>query len=109
MLKITLMLADNGVIKTITDSNHNGAGVKMEWQRVYKLDSDETHEAKLEFIYDLCENLGLDLGNEFSNNTLKFNVDWGNEYNPTVEELEEKVNSMKAEIKLLTQSLKNIK
>lgn len=109
MLRITLDLADNGVIKTINDDNHNGAGEKMEWQLVYKLDDDPTHDAKLEFIYSLCENLGLDLGNEFSNNTLKFNVDWGNEYDPTIEELEEKINLMKAELKLLTHSLKNIK
>jgi len=109
MVSISLELADNGVIKTIKDDNYNGAGELYEGKRVFEIDVDPTHEKKLEFIYSLCRDLGLDLGNDFSNNVLKFDIGWGNDYNPTVDELEKKVNLMKAEMKLLTSTLKNIK
>ena len=56
MQEITLKIADNGVIKTVTDDNINAAGEKYESVIVY--DFDKGIDDRLNFIKDIyCFNL----------------------------------------------------
>ena len=52
MQEITLKIADNGVIKTVTDDNINAAGEKYESVIVY--DFDKGIDDRLNFIKDIC-------------------------------------------------------
>lgn len=105
MVKITLEVADNGIIKTINDDNSNGAGESLEKKRVYEFDKDIFHENKIKFFYELAEELNIETGNSFEDNNLVMDVDWGNSYNPTTEEIELKIKLLKAEIEFLKQKM----
>lgn len=101
MYKIILEIASNGVIKTITDDNSNGAGEALETKIVHNLNDDaatDFEETNL-FMYELCEDLGIDLGSKNSRRRLSFTTRYGENYELTDEEL-------KAEIKLLSLDLK---
>jgi len=101
MVKITLEVADNGIIKTIYDDNANGAGEPLEKKRVYEFKEDEFHESKIKFFYELADELNIDTGNNYDDNNLVMKLDWGNSYNPTNEEIELKIKLLKLEVDLL--------
>ncbi len=101
MVKITLEVADNGIIKTINDDNSNGAGESLEKKKVYEFDKDEFHENKIKFFYELAEELNIETGNSFENNNLIMDIGWGNSYIPTKEDIELKIKLLKAEIEFL--------
>ena len=105
MVRITLEVADNGIIKTINDDNSNGAGESLEKKRVYEFDKDIFHENKIKFFYELAEELNIETGNSFEDNNLVMDIDWGNSYNPTPEEIELKIKLLKAEIDFLKQKM----
>ncbi len=105
MVKITLEVADNGIIKTINDDNSNGAGESLEKKRVYEFDKDVFHENKIKFFYELAEELNIDTGNSFENNNLVMDIGWGNSYIPTTEDIELKIKLLKAEIDFLKQRM----
>ena len=100
MLNILLELANNGVIKTITDDNINGANADFQSKHAYELaeDSQYNYENTINFLVDLIDDLGLDVGNSFDKKMLSFNIDWGIKYEPTIEELKEKIAFHKKEI-----------
>ena len=101
MYKIILEIASNGVIKTITDDNSNGAGEVLETKVVHNLNDDAAtdYEETGQFMYELCEDLGIDIGSKNSRRRLSFSTEYGEGYVLTEEEL-------KAEIKLLSYNLK---
>jgi hypothetical protein len=70
MITIKLELASNGVIKTVTDNNYNGAGSSHEKRTVYETDNDTNYNNTVRFLYDLSSDLGIDLGNKFSKDVL---------------------------------------
>ena len=61
MQEVNLKIADNGVIKTITDDNINAAGENYESTVVY--DFEKGIEDRINFINDICIDIGLDFGN----------------------------------------------
>jgi len=101
MVKMTLEVADNGVIKTIVDDNSNGAGEPLEKKRVYVFENDEHHIEKIKFFYELADELNIDTGNTFEDNNLVMTLDWGNSYIPTPDEVELKINLLELEIEQL--------
>lgn len=103
MITIKLESADNGVIKTVIDDNINGAGERFESRTVYDLNlNDKKHSQTIKFFYEMCEDLGIDTGNKFSNNNLILSTDWGKSYIP-------KENELKLRIQLLDSELRNAK
>jgi len=108
MISIKLELAENGVVKTIEDDNINGAFAPFQSKKVYELDEDsvEDYINTIRFIVELIDDLGLDIGNSFSNQMLTFDIDWGDKYNPTLEELKEKQKILKDELASLKQTIK---
>jgi hypothetical protein len=109
MVKVIIELASNGVIKTVTDDNINGAGDKLETKTVYEFDEDERiFKKRIQFLDELCEELDIDTGNKFSKYNLKMIVDWGRSYEPTLEEVEEKIKRLTTELKELKSLKKDI-
>jgi hypothetical protein len=109
MIKIKLSNAENGVIKTITDSQYNGADQSVEITKVYEINEDEFYFDKISYLLlDISKDLGFDLGNQFDREQLSFSIDWGEKYLPSLEEVDEKIKDLKDEIKILQTYKKEI-
>lgn len=98
MQEIRLQLADNGVIKTIVDDNINGAGEMFESTNVFEFNEVQ---AKVKFIEELCTDVGLEFGNSKSKFQIRVSHDWGEHYQPTPNEIKEKIEKLQSEIKRL--------
>jgi len=96
MQEINLKIADNGVIKTVTDDNINAAGEKYESIIVY--DFDKGKEDKINFINDICIDVGLDFGNSKQSDQIQVKSDWGNNYKPSSLEIKHKIQELKKEL-----------
>jgi hypothetical protein len=108
MIKVVLELASNGVIKTVADDNINGAGDKYERKTVYDFEKDSTYENRIQFLYDLCEELDVDTGNKFDKLNLNMVTDWGASYMPTENEVDTKILKLSADLKYLKSLKKDI-
>jgi hypothetical protein len=102
MITVEITNASNGLIKKITDTNYNGAGERFEEVIVYQIDNKENQfEAITDFLYDISADLGLDIGSDFSNAQVQIDVDWGENYVPSNEEIDERIKVLQDEIKIL--------
>lgn len=108
MVKVLLEIASNGVIKTVLDDNINGAGDKYERKTVYDFEKDSNYENRIQFIYELCEELGIETGNKFDRLNLVMKTDWGKSYMPSEAEVDNKINKLNAELKYLKSLKKDI-
>ncbi len=110
MIKIKLSNAENGVIKTITDSQYNGADQSVEITKVYEInEDDEMYFDKISYLLlDISKDLGLDLGGQFDREQFSFSIDWGEKYLPSLEEVNERISELKLEIKHLQTYKKEI-
>jgi hypothetical protein len=102
---VTLEIADNGIIKTIIDDNINGAGELFESKTVYDFERHDSLESKIELLYQLSEDIGLDLGNSKQVNQIQITSGWGDEYTPTKEEMNEYISDLEKELKDLKNML----
>jgi hypothetical protein len=109
MITIKLEIASNGVIKTVTDNNYNGAGSNHEKRTVYETENDEEFNNTVRFLYDLSDDLGIDLGNKFNKNVLNFELGWGDKYEPTYDEVKRLVKETSKNLKELRQWEKELK
>jgi hypothetical protein len=111
MIKIQLANAENGIIKTITDNQYNGADQIVDIVKVYEVDEDsESYFDKVaEILTDISKDLGLDLGSNFDSEQMIFDVDWGLAYIPTEEEIDIKIKLLRQEIKDLNELKKELK
>lgn len=100
MVKITLEPAENGIIKRIFDDNYGGSSEKVSSTNVYELDG-ENIESTIEFLYELCEDMGIYTGSKFSKRNLDMSISWGSHYEPSNEEIDQKIGELTAEIELL--------
>jgi hypothetical protein len=101
MIKIELSSASNGVIKRVLDSNTKEDSSSF---KVYEIDSDPNLDSFLgvmELFTDISADLGLDLGSDFDPYQMKFDIDWGEKYVPSEEEIEQKIKSLNLELKKL--------
>ena len=99
MQVITLKVADNGVIKEIKDDNINAGGETYESIRLYEFNDSKS---KLNFIKDLCVDIGLDFGNSRQKNQIQLVDDWGEHYSPSKMEIVEKIKSLQNTIEELS-------
>jgi hypothetical protein len=99
MITIKLEIASNGIIKTVSDDNYNGAGSGKESITVYETDDDPIFSNTSKFLYEVCDDLGVNLGNKFDQTVLNFEVDWGNKYEPGLEELNHTIKSLAYDLK----------
>jgi len=99
MITIKLEIASNGIIKTVSDDNYNGAGSDKESRTVYETDDDPLFSNTSKFLYEVCDDLGVNLGNKFDQTVLNFEVMWGGRYNPNLDELNHVIKSLSNELK----------
>ena len=100
MVKITLEPAENGVIKRISDDNYGGSSEQVSSTSVYELDG-ENIEGTIEFLFELCEDLGIYTGSKFSKRNLDMSISWGSHHEPSDVEIDKKIKELSAEIELL--------
>lgn len=105
MQNIRLELADNGIIKIVEDDNINAAGEVYTSVTVYDFESSNSTESKINFINDLILDSGLELGNSKDKNQIKISVEWGDEYQPSKTEIEEKIKELKGDLKRFEEML----
>lgn len=113
MVKITLQSAANGIIKIVTDDQANGATTKSNTTYVYELDSDEEetigyYESVSKFLTDVANDLGINLGSDYSQNQLMMDVNWGCNYVPNLEEINLRIKSLHSELKVCKEFRKNL-
>jgi hypothetical protein len=104
MIKIQLSNASNGIVKTITDTQYNGADQVAKIVVLYELDEDNQEEYldKVANLFsDLSKDLGLNTGSDFENSKLMHTVDWGDKYMPSIEEIDLRIKDLKEDIKVL--------
>lgn len=102
MITIELKNATNGIIKTVIDTQYNGVDEPIELTTVYELDEDDPVEYFLkiiEFFDNISADLALNLGSDDDKTTLSFDIDWGDRYNPTEEEINRKIKYLQSKIK----------
>ena len=109
MITIKLELASNGVIKTVSDNNYNGAGSNHEKRTVYETEEDENFDATIRFFYELADDLGMNLGNKYDKFVLDFDTEWGSKYEPTHEEVKQLVKDTTQNLKELRKWEKELK
>lgn len=106
-MKITLETAKNGIIKTIEDSNANGAGDAIELKVLYDTEQDEgSFSVTQRFLKEVIKDVGLNTGNVNSDKTLFFGVKWGENFIPTKNDIEKRIKSIQDELEYLHE-LKN--
>ena len=108
MQVITLEIADNGIIKTIIDDNINGAGERFESKVVYDIERHDSIDAKIELLYTLAEDMGVDMGNSKQPDQIKIVSEWGEHYEPrTKKEIQEGITELKDRLEWLERLLAN--
>lgn len=98
MQVITIEIADNGIIKTIVDDNINGAGEKFESKTVYDLERHDSIDSKIELLWTLAEDMGVDLGNSKQAEQIKIISEWGENYTPSKKEATEAIKELQNNI-----------
>jgi hypothetical protein len=106
MQRILLEIADNGIIKTVTDDNINAAGEKFESKVVYDLENGDVVLTKMNMLYELSEDMGMELGNSKQSDQIKIISDWGEHFVPADDELKNKIKDLEEELKSLKGMLK---
>lgn len=101
MVKISLEIADNGVVKTIVDDNFNGAGSQHETKTVYDFEKNN-YKRKIQFFYEIANDLGIETGNKFDKENIIMKLDWGKSYTPTKNEILKKIKTLELEIETLS-------
>jgi|688.fasta_scaffold2252478_1 hypothetical protein len=101
MVKVLLEIASNGVIKTVVDDNINGAGDRYERKTVYDFEKDSNFKNRIQFLFELCEELDIETGNKFDKINLEMKTDWGTSYMPTEGEIDNKIKELNSDLKYL--------
>jgi hypothetical protein len=103
MIKIVLEPARNGVIKKVIDDNHGGGREHFTSTDVYE--SAEGDRSKLShvkrFFFDLCDDLGFAAGSKFDKEVLDIKIIWGTHYEPTANDISQKIKRLKSELREL--------
>jgi hypothetical protein len=112
MIKINLQNASNGVIKTVIDNQYNGANQTAEIIKVYEIEeeSSETYFDRVsELLFDIARDLCLYTGSEVGPIKMDIITDWGIDYLPSDEEVDQRIKDLKSELKELLIYKKELK
>jgi hypothetical protein len=106
MVRISLEPAKNGIIKRTADDNHGGAKEHWTTTEVYESSDTDVFGYIMKFFFDLCEDLGVNLGSKFDKEVITITKEWGSHYEPSNEEINSKIKELEANILLLKECLK---
>jgi len=111
MLEVKLEIVSNGVIKTVMDSNYNGAGKTKEERKVYETENDKagSYTNIMKLFYEISDDLGIDMGNKFDREVLEFKIAWGTHYEADLEEIQYNIKDLVEELKYLRSLEKAVK
>ena len=90
MINIILEPAANGVIKRVVNQNAGGGRETTASVNVYELNNKTSFNSTIEFLFEICEDLGVQTGNKFNNSNLIMKTGWGSHYEPKKEEVNKK-------------------
>ena len=90
----------------MTDDNINAAGEKFESKVVYDLENGDVVLTKMNMLYELSEDMGMELGNSKQSDQIKIISDWGEHFVPADDELKNKIKDLEEELKSLKGMLK---
>jgi len=105
MISISIEPADNGLVKHVIDDNVNGAGEEHIARRVYDFE-DKSRINQVKLFNDLILDLGIDIGTDLDSNKVNINVVWGKKYQPTSDEIKNRIKLLELEIKSLSELIK---
>lgn len=106
MVKIVLEPAKNGIIKRTVDDNHGGGREQWTSTDVYEEAETNRLEYVMKFFFDLCEDLGVNLGSKFDKEVITIRKEWGSHFEASDDELKEKIKELEAQLQLLKECLK---
>ena len=111
MLTVKLEIVDNGVIKTVTDTNYNSAGKTREVRKVYETEHDKegAYTNTMKLFYEISDDLGIDMGNKFYKKVLDFRITWGSHYEPNLPEVKNAIKEHSEELRYLRGLEKSMK
>lgn len=101
MVRVELTSASNGVVKRVVDDNANGAGTVSQVTKVYPIEGRDASLQTIDLISDLIDDLGLDGGPQASPHVLVLDTEWGEDYVPSVREIDDRMKHLRAELKAL--------
>ena len=101
MIIVNLEPATNGVVKRVINQNAGGGRETVASVNVFELNHDETFLSTKQFLFELCEDLGIKTGNKFEKNNLRMITEWGSHYEPSEEEVKAKIEELETELQLL--------
>jgi hypothetical protein len=102
MITIQLSNASNGVIKKVIDTQYNGVDQSVEIVTIYELNEEDRLEYFLKLmslLKDVSKDLGLHLGSDYDEAQMNFDLDWGDKYTPTMEEVTDRIKDLQEEIR----------
>lgn len=111
MITIQLSTASNGVIKKVIDTQYNGVDQSVEITTLYELSEEDRLNyfvRLIDLLEDVSKDLGIHLGSDYDGAKLVFDLDWGDKYNPTLEEVNDRIKELKSEIRDLQEYKKII-
>lgn len=112
MIKIELKSASNGIIKTVVDSLNPGESTDS--LKVYSIDNSEgladpnSFLSIIQFLEDVIQDMGLNVGSDFDPLQIQIVANWGENYEPSIEEVKEKIQDLSQEIKILKEYKKKL-
>ena len=98
-------------VENLHSSNQNGNEYCNDrWPDLWKYDfeKDLSYENRIQFLYELCEELSIDTGNKYDKLNLIMKTDWGSSYMPTESEVDNKIIKLSADLKYLKSLKKDI-
>jgi hypothetical protein len=110
MVKIELSNASNGIIKKVIDTQFNSVDQAVEMVKVYEISDTEPESLldTIDILYELSEDLGLAFGSDHGPIQIKIDLDWGEEYSPSIEEIDSKIKILQSEVKALKEIKKTL-
>jgi hypothetical protein len=103
MIKIELINADNGIIKKVIDTQFNGVDQSAEIITVYEFEQEDVidqYQKVAQFFSDITKDLAIDTGSDHDPIKLRFELDWGDKYNPSREEVDAHLKYLRSEMKM---------
>lgn len=110
MIKIEISNASNGIIKKVIDTQFNSAEQTVELIKVYEISEDEPESLldTIDILYEIGEDLGLAFGSDHGPIQVQMELNWGEEYNPSIDEIDTKIKFLQSEVKALKEIKKTL-
>jgi hypothetical protein len=110
MIKIELSNASNGIIKKVIDTQFNSVDQAIEIVKVYEISDSEPESLldTIDILSEIGEDLGLAFGSDHGPIQVKIELDWGEDYFPSIEEIDSRIKDLQSEVKALKERKKTL-